>query len=280
MTILEGYFIVNIMNYAEIYKNLESLCREAGEIALKYQDNLEVERKNDKEEILAVVTVADKEIDTFLKESLTSRYQDIAWLSEETEDDASRLEKEYVWVVDPIDGTKSYIDNTGEYAISAALVKNGVPIMGVVYNPAKNDLVGGYRGGGVWWNGEQITPQFSTKLQGSTCLVSCNETRKGLWEPFKDTLTLKNVHSIAYKLAIVASGRGDAMATLKGKSEWDVAAGHFLCVEAGLTVTDLQGRPITYNNKCVEVPGLIAAPTGWHKELQSLLNQKKESMAS
>lgn len=260
------------MNYSDIYSFLEPLCKEAGAIALKYQNNLQVEHKNDKEEILSVVTIADKEIDGLLRDSLTKKYPDIAWLSEETEDNPARLDKEMVWIVDPIDGTKSYIDGTGYYAISIGLIKNGVPVLGMVYNPAQNELFGAYVGSGVLFNGENITNNYSQKMQDSTCLVSCNEFKKGLWQPYENVIKTKPVHSIAYKLAVAAIGRGDAIVTLKPKSEWDLAAGHLLCVEAGLKVTDLAGNEIEYNKPNVEAPGLIAAPHKWQSELQVLLS--------
>jgi myo-inositol-1(or 4)-monophosphatase len=265
------------MNYSDIYTFLEPLCKEAGAIALKYQNNLQVDHKNDKEEILSVVTIADKEIDTLLKETLTTKYPDIGWLSEETEDNSARLDKEYVWIVDPIDGTKSYIDGTGYYAVSIGLVKNGVPVLGMVYNPAQNELFGGYVGSGVLFNGEKISYNYSQVMQNSTCLVSCNETKKGLWKPYKDVIKTKPVHSIAYKLAVAAIGEGDAIVTLKPKSEWDLAAGHLLCMEAGLKVTDLQGNKIIYNKPDVIAPGLIAAPKAWQSELQVLLSDTKKA---
>jgi myo-inositol-1(or 4)-monophosphatase len=267
--------MILVMNYAEIYAHLEPLCKKAGDIALKYRkEGLEVEHKNDREEILAVVTIADKEIDTLLRETLTNKYPDFGWLSEETEDNLDRLSKEHVWIVDPIDGTKSYIDGTDYYAVSIGLVKNGVPVLGMIYNPAKNELFGAYRGSGVFYNGEKVAPTYSDTMQDATCLVSCNETKKGLWAPFNDVLQTKSVHSIAYKLAVATLGKGDSVATLKPKSEWDVAAGHLLCSEAGLCVTDLSGKEIFYNNENVEIKGFVVAPKNWQPDLQNLLSNR------
>ncbi len=261
------------MDYSEIYKFLEPLCKKAGAIALSHQrEGIKVNRKNDKEEILAVVTAADLEIDTLLKETLTKKYPDFGWLSEETEDNANRLTKKHVWVVDPIDGTKSYIDGTGYYAVSIGLVCDGTPVLGMIYNPAKGEMFAGYKGSGVLLNGKKVWVNYKQKIQDATCLISFNEYTKGLWDKYSSTLKLKEVHSIAYKLATLSIGKGDCMATLKPKSEWDTAAGHLLCLEAGLKITNLAGDEVTYNNKNVEVQGLVIAPKDWQKELQELLS--------
>ena len=123
--------------------------REAGDIARRYYGgNVESWEKNPGDP----VSEADLAIDTFLKEKLTAACPDYGWLSEETVDDPSRLDKSRVWIVDPIDGTRSFIAKKPEFTICAALVENGQPILGVVYNPILEEFYEAELGTGAFLN--------------------------------------------------------------------------------------------------------------------------------
>jgi myo-inositol-1(or 4)-monophosphatase len=262
------------MKYKKIHRNVQVVCLKAGEIALQHQrDGLQVNRKHDGDDATAVVTAADIAVDTLLRETLTKQYPDFGWLSEETADNTERLDKEFVWVVDPIDGTGSYIKGNDYYAISVGLVRNGVPVLGVVFNPARRELFSAYTGGGAMLNGQYAFRNFPATLANATCLVSINETAKGAWDPYKDLVNTKGVDSIAYKLAAAATtSLGDAVVTLQPKNEYDICAGHAICNSIGLIVTDIQGNPIPYNKPNLEAPAIIAAPDGLHQELLAVLN--------
>lgn len=222
------------------------------------------------------VTIADKEADIFLHDFLLKARPTYGWLSEEIEDDKSRLDKKCVFIVDPIDGTKQFIKGEPMFTISIAIVQNGVPVVGVVYNPAKGDMYAGAKGEGVTFNGKKVACETSDKpLEKQECLVSFSEKNKGLWVAYEDDFLMKPIGSIAYKLAIVAAGQSDFMVTLRPKSEWDCAAGHVLCVESGLKVTNILGEGLLYNNENPDgtVDRMIVAKPLVHSKVKALIDK-------
>ena len=126
---------------------------EAGEVILKYyQSDYEIKDKG----FQNPVTTADHESDRALREILTNAYPDYGWLSEETIDSKSRLQKKKVWVVDPLDGTKEFIEGVPHFVVSIALVESGRPILGVLYNPVTKETFTAYKGMGARLNDELI----------------------------------------------------------------------------------------------------------------------------
>ncbi len=234
------------------------IVRVAGDIAMRYYvlDDIGLEHKSDN----SPITLADKEIDAFLKQELLALCPDFGWLSEETVDDKVRLQKEAVWVVDPIDGTAEFVNKNAEFAISVALCVDGKPVLGVVFAPAKNDIIYGGVGLGVQRNDELThLPNLPKKNCDVELLTSRSETKKGLWQPFDGVFKQRVVGSCAYKMALLAAGDGYAMATLQPKHLWDMAAGHALCLAAGLRVTDMQEQDIFYHQEIVTIDrGLIS----------------------
>jgi len=209
------------------------------------------------------VCEADQEIDSILKNSLLGARPDYGWLSEETADDGSRLKCKKTWIVDPIDGTSSYLSGIAEFAISVALVEKGLPIIGVVFNPASNELFCASRGGGASLNGNRIHVSESDPNDSLNILSSRSERRESGWTKHfsKDNVTV--VSSIAYKFALVAAGHFDAVASVWPKNDWDICAGHLLVEEAGGTVSNLSGKSLEYNkqlarhNTCTATNGKI-----------------------
>ena len=190
---------------------------------------------------------------------------EFGWLSEETVDSPERLEKEYVWIVDPLDGTKEFIEGVPHFVVSVGLVHNHVPILGVLYNPVTEELIRTDDEGSVWYNDEKASLCAETQLQSVGCLNSRSETRRGLWEPwageFKELIP---IGSVAYKLGLVAGGQQDFFVTLRPKNEWDICAGHALLQTLGGTMKTVTGKEIVYNQpKTVITPGM----TGGNKEL-------------
>lgn len=206
------------------------------------------------------VTTADHASDSRLKEILTSAKPDYGWLSEETVDSPDRLDKERVWVVDPLDGTKEFIEGIPHFVVSIGLVDNGEPIIGVLYNPVTSELFTAIRGEGAQLNGEPIFCQSKKKLKNMLILNSRSETRRGLWEPFSKTFgELKAIGSVAYKLGLTALGKADIFASLRPKNEWDICAGNCIINEAGGKLIDLKGNHVSFNNENTLIkPGLIA----------------------
>ena len=206
------------------------------------------------------VTTADHASDNRLKEILTQSFPEYGWLSEETVDSKVRLKNERVWVVDPLDGTKEFIEGVPHFVVSIALVENGFPIIGVLYNPVTRELFSAAKGKGARLNGKNIHCSTKNNLSDMIILNSRSETRKGLWNPYISTFgELKPIGSVAYKLGLTAAGEADIFASLRPKNEWDICAGNCIINESGGRLIDLYGNERKYNqdNTLIE-PGLIA----------------------
>ena len=206
------------------------------------------------------VTEADIAADDILKKMLTSEFPEYGWLSEETRDTPHRLTKKRVWVVDPIDGTKEFVEGIPNFVVSIGLVENGIPILGVIHNPINKDTYTAISGGGVFFNGNQTSISDKTEFSLISMLNSRSETGQGLWESYTPHFKeLIPIGSIALKLAMVAAHQTDMVASLKPKNEWDICAGHCLINEAGGKLLTIEGKGITYNNADTLItPGLVA----------------------
>ena len=206
------------------------------------------------------VTEADIAADDILKKMLISEFPEYGWLSEETRDTPHRLTKKRVWVVDPIDGTKEFVEGIPNFVVSIGLVENGIPILGVIHNPINKDTYTAISGGGVFFNGNQTSISDKTEFSLISILNSRSETRQGLWESYTPHFKeLIPIGSIALKLAMVAAHQTDMVASLKPKNEWDICAGHCLINEAGGKLLTIEGKGITYNNADTLItPGLVA----------------------
>ncbi|MBT6871039.1 MAG: 3'(2'),5'-bisphosphate nucleotidase CysQ [Candidatus Marinimicrobia bacterium] len=206
------------------------------------------------------VTEADIAADDILKKMLISEFPEYGWLSEETRDTPHRLTKKRVWVVDPIDGTKEFVEGIPNFVVSIGLVENGIPILGVIHNPINKDTYTAISGGGVFFNGNQTSISDKTEFSLISMLNSRSETRQGLWESYTPHFKeLIPIGSIALKLAMVAAHQTDMVASLKPKNEWDICAGHCLINEAGGKLLTIEGKGITYNNADTLItPGLVA----------------------
>jgi len=204
------------------------------------------------------VTEADRAADDLLKEMLPREGE--GWLSEETVDDPARLDCRRVWVVDPLDGTKEFIAGVPEWCVSIALVEDGQPVAGGIYNPVAGDRVLGAVGLGVTYGGEAAALTGHTSVEGARVLASRSEIRRGEWQRWSDVgCDVVATGSVAYKLALVAAGRADATWTLTPKSEWDVAAGAALVLAAGGEVRLPDGTVRRFNQANPKLPGFVAA---------------------
>ncbi len=218
------------------------------------------------------VTTADLKADSILREGLTEDFPGTGWLSEETRDDYSRLDKELVWVVDPIDGTKEFVSGIPEYAVSVALVEHGQPVLAVVYNPATKKMFAAAKGQGAWLNGEAINAEHTLTAK-PVLLASRSEIRRGEFEPFEPFAEIRPCGSIAYKLALVAAGIADATFSLGPKNEWDIAAGVLLVSESGGNVTNRSGAPFTFNLRSTLVDGIVATTKRALRPVRMLIEQ-------
>lgn len=215
------------------------------------------------------LTEADLAVNRVLEELLPSSGE--GWLSEETRDDEARLSRSRVWVVDPIDGTKEFVQGIPEWCVSIGLVEDGVPVAGGILNPAAGERVLGARGHGVTLNGAPAAMRERGTLAGSEVLASRSEMKRGEWRRFEEAgFVVVPMGSVAYKLARVAAGLSDATWTLVPKNEWDVAAGVALVVAAGGHAVLPDGSAPRFNRADTRLPGLVTTPSSWRDELLAL----------
>ncbi len=241
---------------AELTTAIEA-ARAAGDILLNYFNaDYEVRDKG----FHNPVTTADYASNHYLEERLRDSFPTYGWLSEETADTRDRLSKERVWVVDPLDGTKEFIEGLPQFVVSIALAEKGWPVVGVLHNPVTGEIFGAAAGQGATLNGEPVTASKVERLEEAVILNSRSETRRGLWQRYESYFRLlKPTGSVAYKLGLTAAGRADIFATMRPKNEWDVCAGHIILKEAGAELRGLTGKEHRYNNRRTVIkPGLVA----------------------
>ena len=243
-------------------------AREAGAVVMKYfRTDLDVVLKSPEQP----VTRADLESDAILKKTLREARPDYGWLSEETADTPERLTREYVWLVDPIDGTRSFISGFKEFSISIGLAHNGEPVLGVVFNPATDELYSAVRGGGAFFGAVRM--QVGGGRSRSVMAGSRSEIKSGDFEPFAAVFDIKGIGSTAYKLCKVAEGQVDVFLSRGPRGEWDLCGGDVIVTEAGGHLTDLQGERLQYNRPNPQITGVIAARGEVHVDL---VNQMKD----
>ncbi len=247
--------------------------RDAGAGTLKrFQKEQKVWRKSK----YHPVCEADIEADALLRERLTGARPGYGWLSEESEDSAERLERRRVWVVDPIDGTNSYLKGLPEFAVSVALVEDGAALMGAVFNSARDELVEAVKGSGARLNGAPIAVSGQADLAAAQILASRSEHREAGWPERFQAANVHALSSIAYKLALVADGRYDAAASAWPKADWDISAGCLLVAEAGGAITSIAGKELSFNRERPLHPTCLASNGQLHQALIAELGEWAE----
>ncbi len=216
------------------------------------------------------VTAADLEANTAITAVLRKAFPDDALLSEETVDSSARLQAERIWIVDPLDGTKEFVEGVPQFAVSIALVVRTRPVAACIYQPITRECFHGRLGGGAWLGGDRVEVSRSTSLAESTMLSSRTEMKRGQIETFRGLFAhIEPVGSVALKLALVAAGRADLWVSAAPKSEWDVCAGDLLVNEAGGTFIEFARGERSYNQADpLLLPLLAAGPARLVKELR------------
>jgi myo-inositol-1(or 4)-monophosphatase len=206
-----------------------------------------------------VVTAADLDVDRLLYNSLMGAFPEDGWLSEERADDRARLQRERVWMVDPIDGTRAFANGLPEFAISVALLRDDAPVLGVVFNPATGECFEAERGCGAWCGGARLRVSSHDALQGARLLSSRTEMGRRNWQALMPEATFTDLSSLAYKLALVAAGRFDGLISRRACHDWDLAAAQLLIAEAGGRLTGPDGGALVLNQPDPRHSGLAAA---------------------
>jgi myo-inositol-1(or 4)-monophosphatase len=217
------------------------------------------------------VTVADTAADACIRECIRTAFPQDGWLSEETKDSHERLSRRRVWIVDPLDGTKEFVQHIPELCVCIALVEDGVPVLGVSYNPITDELFAGARGRGLTVNGAPARTSATAVLADARILASRSENSRGEWDAFKPHVHVELTGSVAFKLALIAAGRGDGTFSLTPKHEWDICAGAALIAAGGGRITDCFGAPLQFNRERPLLPGLIATNAALYDPIRALI---------
>ena len=255
--------------YSDILERIQSALYAARDVFARFTPGeIEAEYKAGHDP----VTEADRAVDAVLRQNLLRR--DEGWLSEESVDDSSRLNKSRVWIVDPLDGTREFVLGLPEFCVSIGFIEDGRPVAGGIYNPATKETMVGSVDSGVLYNGQPARPSQKTNLKGAIILASRSEIKRGEWQQFMaGNFDVRPMGSVAYKLALVAVGKADVTFTLTPKHEWDVAAGAALVESAGGFVATLDNVPLRCNNRNPLLSGLLACGPGLKSELLQLVRE-------
>ncbi len=248
-------------------KLITELARESGEIAMKYfGKSPEVWMKEGE----SPVSEADYAIDTFLKEKLLEARPDYGWLSEETEDNLDRIKTQRTFVVDPIDGTRGFINGMKRWCISIAVVEDNRPISGVLECPVMQETITASTKNGANVNGKSI----QSKVCAATSKIKIAGPRS-VGREFAELIEqevdiVPFVPSLAYRLAMIAMGQIDLSLARGSAKDWDLAAADLIVQEAGAKLTNLQGEQLAYNCRDIRHSTLVASNGVRHDEMLDL----------
>jgi myo-inositol-1(or 4)-monophosphatase len=247
---------------------LGEAAQEAGELALKMQ-TAGVRTWNKIRN--SPVTEADMAVDEFLRTRLQSLAPDYGWQSEESADIPARSSLRR-WIVDPIDGTRSFIKREADWTIATALVENGRPIACALYAPVTRELFMAHKGGGATRNGARIEVTKIATLTGAR-IAGPRFSIDRLNEAGTQFEAVPRIHSLALRLARVASGEIDVALAGESARDWDLAAADLLVHEAGGALTDAEGKRLVYDRPEAEHPGLAASGMAVREELLAALGK-------
>lgn len=245
-------------------------ARASGEIAKQF---FQSDAKTwDKPDGTGPVTEADLAVNAMLEEKLRVARPDYGWLSEESQDNLDRQSRESVFIIDPIDGTRSFIEGAKTWAHSLAIARAGKVTAAVVLLPMRDMMFSAGLGTGAHLNGAPITASLHKGVSGAQILAARPSMDARHWKA-AEAPDIKRHHrpSLAYRLSLVAQGSFDAMFTFRPSWEWDIAAGALITSEAGGCITDKTGAALKFNGVDPRLNGVLAAGPALHSELLSLL---------
>lgn len=249
---------------------LEEVVRQAGELALGFfQGGARNWTKADD----SPVTEADIAVDRFLAAALPPLVDGSGWLSEETADDGARLNMRRVWIVDPIDGTRAFVEKKPEWVVSVALVEDGRPVAGVVRNACGDVTHAAIRGGGAARNGVRMRTEDSDELEGLK--VGGAKSMLSHLKPH-GALEGRWHYALANRLVQVVGGDLDAAVARPNAHDWDIAAAHLILEEAGASLIDVDGAVPSYNRASTRHGGLIASGPRRARAIAAALQAKQD----
>ncbi|MGJ4930662.1 3'(2'),5'-bisphosphate nucleotidase CysQ [Bradyrhizobium sp. HKCCYLS2038] len=242
---------------------LKQAVREAGELA---HAMFGTELRKWTKGASSPVSEADMAVNDLLERRLRSATPDYGWLSEESADDAARLGRSRTWIVDPIDGTRSYLGGRHDWCVSVALVEDNAPVLAAVYAPVTGEFFFAAQGQGTTLNAQSVRA-----AEGTAWDFSRVAGPKPLVERLAPDSTGLELHprigSLALRLCRVAHGALDAAFAGGQSRDWDLAAAHLIVQEAGGKMTALSGETILYNRPEVVHGVLVAAGRDRHAEI-------------
>ena len=219
------------------------------------------------------VCEADIAVDTFLKRELGALLPSAGWLSEETVDHPDRLERGLCWLVDPIDGTRDFVRGRTGWSVSVALVSEGRPLIGALSAPARGEYWAAMAGQGATRNGHKLAASRRAQLSGSRVPAD------SLARVDADLVTVEKPNSIALRIAMVGANEADLLATIRWGYEWDIAAATLIAREAGATVSDVFGQPISFNKRDPRAFGLLVTAPAIHTAAVERLAERAAKLA-
>ncbi|MEE2694968.1 MAG: 3'(2'),5'-bisphosphate nucleotidase CysQ [Pseudomonadota bacterium] len=247
------------MNKVSFFSFVEEISKkaifEAGQLAKDYKKKISVRYKSKNQP----VTNADIAIDNFLKSFFKDQTPSIGWVSEETKDNKSRFSSDLFWCLDPIDGTRSYINGKPEYTISLALIKRNKPIIGYILNPETEEFFFAKENCGAFCNNKKILVNENQNISSLKYGISSSEIKKLEKYDFLENQNILRMGSIAYKIALVAKGKIDVAISFTKKNDWDLAASDLILKEAGGKINKISGEDIIYNSSHMTIDSVIAS---------------------
>ena len=242
---------------------LQSAALAAGEVARRHFRK--APRGGEKPGGQGPVTEADLEIDALLRARLTGARPGYGWLSEESATAPAGTGQDAVFVVDPIDGTRAFIEGQDSFSHALAVVRGGQAVAAVVHLPERGLTYSAALGGGAFLNGAPIRASARHMLEGARVLATRRHLQPEFWASGPPAVERHFRTSIAWRICLVAEGAFDAMLTLRDAWSWDIAAGSLIAAEAAARVSDAAGHPLRFDNPSAPTsPGLVVAAPAVH----------------
>lgn len=263
-----------LQNLPALTNMIRRIAIEAGDITMKYFEggaDMGVQEKGDG----SPVSLADQEAETYIEAQLLKIMPDIPMVGEESKAAGNMPDltgEDYFWLVDPLDGTREFINGSEDFTVNIALIHGTESVLGVVYLPATGVLYAGCKGGqAIKWNDEtkqdKLIQVRRPPAQGLTIVSSRNHSNEPALQKFLEDFKVKKIsrHGSSLKMCVIAEGKADLYPRLGPTCEWDTAAAHAVLSAAGGVITELDGQHLTYGHTDRDLlnPNFCAASVNW-----------------